>query len=284
MRLQPAVLLVLTGSLLAACSGGDSPGIDTVSTIDKSSTTPVLAVDIIEALPHDPASFTQGLALDGETMFESIGRYGGSALIELAEPEPVPGGTADPGFVASRRVPVDAAFFAEGLAVVEDRLIQLTWKEGTAFVYDAESLEVVDEFSYEGEGWGLCYQDEEERLVMSDGSATLTFRDPDTFEELGSVEVTLDETDLASLNELECVGDMVYANVWKSDHIAVINPADGAVTAVIDASGLVAENPGADVLNGIAYDEATDTFLVTGKLWPTMYRLRFVKPEPPGSP
>ncbi len=286
MRRRVAASLVLAATLLGACSEGDPTGVETLSTLDAVPAVASMGIDVIEALPHDPGAFTQGLVLDGEVLYESIGGYGSSALMELTRPEVVPEGVPegvpDSSYTVARRVPVDEEYFAEGLALVDDRLIQLTWKEETAFVYDIESLEVVDEYSYDGQGWGMCFQADEERLVMSDGSNTLTFRDPDTFEETGSVDVTLDGDSLTSLNELECVGGTVYANVWKSDHIAVIDPTDGAVTATIDASDLVAENTGGDVLNGIAYDEATDTFLITGKLWPTMYRVRFLAPDATG--
>ena len=266
--------------LLGACSEGSESGVETLSTLDAASITPVLEVEVIEQFPHDPSSFTQGLLLDGPTMYESIGRYGSSALIELQEPELAPDGQPSSGYTAERRTPVDEEYFAEGLALVDDRLVQLTWKAGTAFVYDIETLEVIDEYSYEGEGWGLCLQtgrgSDADRLVMSNGSDMLTFRDPDTFEELGDVDVTLDGVALASLNELECVDGTIYANVWQSTDIAVIDAETGEVTALIDAGHLAAENSG-DVLNGIAYDEASDTFLITGKLWPNMYRVRFVE-------
>jgi len=147
-----------------------------------------------------------------------------------------------------------------------------------ALVYDVATFERLGELPYEGEGWGLCFDGE--RLVMSDGSSTLTFRNPETFEVLGTVPVTLDGRPLERLNELECVGDDVYANVWFSDMIVRIEKATGRVAAVVDAASLVAASerpPVADaVLNGIAYDPAAGTFLVTGKLWPKLFEVRFV--------
>jgi glutaminyl-peptide cyclotransferase len=171
---------------------------------------------------------------------------------------------------------VDDEYFAEGLALVDDHLVQITWKEGTAFVYDAETFDVIDELTYAGEGWGLC--SDGERLVMSDGSATLTFRDPESFEATGRVEVTLDGGAVERLNELECVGDRVYANVYQTDRIVEIDPSTGAVTAVIDAAELTTAetNPDHDVLNGIAYDPATESFWLTGKWWENRYRVQFV--------
>ena len=147
------------------------------------------------------------------------------------------------------------------------------------FVYDLRTFEIAGEYTYDGEGWGLCHDGD--RLVMSDGSADLTFRDPATFEETGSVTVTLDGDDVGELNELECVGDRVYANVWHTDTILEIDAASGEVLTVVDASALAAQldPPAAGteaVLNGIAHDPDTDTFWLTGKLWPQMFQVRFV--------
>ena len=217
---------------------------------------------IVREYSHDPAAFTQGLQFVDGRLYESRGRYGQSALTEI---------DAETGSV-QRAVPVDQTYFAEGLAVVDDRLIQLTWKAGKAFVYDLETFEQVGQFEYEGEGWGLCFDGA--RLVMSNGSDALTYRDPETFEPVGKVTVTLDGQALGSLNELECVGDTVYANVWRTDFIVAINPA-GAITALINAQALAdrISAPGADVLNGMAYNPDTETFWVTGKYWPTMYEV-----------
>lgn len=275
---KPLLAMLALTLALAACSNDDPTGAETIAA--RTDEVAALQIEVLEEVPHDPGAFTQGLVFDGETLYESIGRYGASALVESGQPDPASEGVPPSSYIASRRVPVDDRYFAEGLALVDDRLIQLTWKEETAFVYDTDSLASVDEYAYEGEGWGLCFQDDEDRLVMSDGSDTLTFRDPETFEETGHVDVRVDGEPLFELNELECVGDEVYANVWMTDHIALIDPETGDVTALIDTSEAVAANEGADVLNGIAYDAATDTFLITGKLWPTMYRVRFVDSEP----
>jgi glutaminyl-peptide cyclotransferase len=166
--------------------------------------------------------------------------------------------------------------YTEGLALVEDRLIQLTWKDGVAFVWDADTFAPIGQFEYEGEGWGLCYDGS--RLVMSDGSDALTFRDPATFEVTGTVIVTEDGRPVIKLNELECVDGSVWANVWETDRIVRIDPATGDVTGGLDATGLITPDPSlvdpGAVLNGIAYDERTGTFLLTGKLWPSMFEVR----------
>ena len=225
-----------------------------------------LKVKVLSVRPHDPQSFTQGLVLDGGTTYESAGEYGSSSLRE-----------ADPrtGEV-KRKVDVPPQYFAEGLALVGDRLIQITWKEQTAFVYNRSDFRQVGMFRYDGEGWGLCWDGQ--RLVMSDGSDHLTFRDPKTFAVLGTMNVTVAGKPAWALNELECVDGLIYANVWQTDQILRIDPKDGRVTAVIDASGLLTpeERQNTDVLNGIAWDPAKKTFLITGKLWPKMFEVTFV--------
>ncbi len=217
--------------------------------------------------PHDVGAFTQGLLLHDGHFYESTGLNGRSSLRRV---DPASGDVL-------AQVDIDERFFAEGLALVDGRLIQLTWQAGEAFVYDAESLEPLNGFKYEGEGWGLCYDGE--RLVMSDGGSSLEFRDPITFEPIGEIEVTLDGGTLKNLNELECVGDRIWSNVWLTDMIVEIDPTNGAVTSVVDAARLkaaVATTPGIDVLNGIAHDPETGRFFVTGKQWPTVFEVDFV--------
>lgn len=225
-----------------------------------------LRVEVLETLPHDPGAFTQGLVWHAGLLLESTGLPGRSSLREV---EPKTG-------AVRRRVDLEERFFGEGLALVGDRLIQLTWQHGVAFVYDHFRFAETARFAYEGEGWGLCWDGRD--LVMSDGSSRLFFRDPETFALRRSVEVRRAGRALARINELECVGDSVYANVWMSDEIVVIDAKDGTVTAVVDASGLLspAERARADVLNGIAYDPKSGDFYVTGKLWPKLFRVRFV--------
>jgi glutamine cyclotransferase len=277
----------------AACGGGSGPAtlppVTTAAPVDRGTTstvpasspttapsattrppgTPVdrLRVQVVERRPHDKTSFTEGLVLDGDTVYESSGLYGSSSLRVV---------DAQTGAVR-RSVALPSAYFAEGLAKVGSRLVQLTWREHVALVYDIATMQVVERHAYDGEGWGLC--DDNARLVMSDGTETLSFRDRDSFRLLGSVRVTLDGQPVKNLNELECVNGSVYANVWLTDQIMRIDPTTGAVTAVIDASGLLAANERGgpdDVLNGIAYDAAHDTFLLTGKHWPALFETRFV--------
>ena len=207
--------------------------------------------------------------------------------------------------LSEAEVPDGENLFAEGLALTDDRtLVQLTWRAGVAFVWDLETFDQTGRptqtFNYGSsqEGWGLCLlgggSDNTSQLVMSDGSSQLQFRDPTTFEPVGQpVSVTRDGQAVSNLNELECVAGQVWANVWLTDEIVRIDPASGQVTAVVDASELrtlalagcgddaqssmaCPADLGNAVLNGIAYDAARDVFLVTGKLWPLMFEVRFV--------
>ncbi|MFN0025909.1 MAG: glutaminyl-peptide cyclotransferase [Acidimicrobiales bacterium] len=221
-----------------------------------------LRVNILETFPHDPSAFTQGLVFHQGELYESTGLVGFSTLRRVA----LSSGTV----LAS--VNVDPPIFAEGLALVGEELIQLSWRSGKALVYGRADLQLRRELDYREEGWGLCYDGV--ALVHSDGTATLRRRDPGTFAVLSEVSVTDQGRPVTRLNELECVGGSVYANVWQTDHIARIDPATGHVTAWIDAAALVPNSGGADdVLNGIAYDPGSDTFLLTGKRWSQLYRV-----------
>ncbi len=245
--------LLVSASLLAAC---------------KASVPEHLTVEVLAQHPHDAEAFTQGLLIHDGLLYESTGLEGRSSLREV-EPKSGEG---------LRRRDLDTSLFAEGLAQVDDRLIQLTWQAGIAFVWDRATFNPLGQFSYGGEGWGLCFDGE--GLYMSDGSATLTRRDAADFSVTGTVKVQAAGQPLDQLNELECVGDSIYANVWLSDEIVRIDKASGRVTARIDAAPLRALMPGLKdpnaVLNGVAYDADADIFWLTGKLWPSMFEVRFV--------
>mgnify|MGYP003300009476 FL=1 len=224
-----------------------------------------LRVEVHRRFPHDTTAYTQGLILFQGKLLESTGRYGQSDLRRL---DPATG-------TVEQRVGISPAFFGEGIARVDDRLIMLTYKAQRAFALGIEQFDQLETFRYRGEGWGLC--NDGRRLIMSNGSSRLTFRDLQSFEEIGGVDVTLRGVPQMQLNELECVGDTVYANVYQRDIILRIDLASGYVTEYIDASGLLTpeESRGVDVLNGIAYDPDRDRFYITGKLWPTMFEVTF---------
>jgi len=232
----------------------------------------ILAPEVLASIPHPMDVFTQGLEVRDGLFYESAGLYGQSRVRVF--------GTDGAELRSAANAP---ELFGEGLTLVGDRMIQITWREQMALVWDIETLKVVDQFSYEGEGWGICFADS--RLIMSDGSSRLTFRDPATFEEIGSVEVTLSGRPRDRLNELECIGDFVMANVWQSDLVLIIDPADGAVVGLVDAFRLLFEldDPeGTGVLNGIAYDGETGALYLTGKNWPEIFQVRLVPAELPG--
>lgn len=258
----PAVL-ALAAVLAAGCAdpppgGGDDgaqPG------------TATLRVEVLETLPHDEDLFTQGLEIADGVLYEGTGLAGESRL--RATPLPAPGRVL-------AEVTLPEPLFGEGVTVVGTRIWQLTWTDGLAIERDRETLSELRRVRYDGEGWGLC--SDGERLVMSDGTARLTFRDPASFAPTGSVQVRAGGTPVPRLNELECAGGAVWANVWRTDRIVRIDPSTGAVTGVADASGLLTtqQRARAGVLNGIAAVPGTGEFLITGKNWPAMFRVRFV--------
>lgn len=259
-----ATAVALTGAAGAARLAGQS-----AAPAQKSAAAQQLRVEVIRAYPHDRAAFTQGLVWHDGKLFESTGLVGKSSLREVE---------IETGRVM-RRVDVAPPVFAEGLALVGDELIQLSWQDGRALRYDRATFARKGDFSYRGEGWGLCRDGAS--LVMSDGSANLTFRRPADFGVTKMVTVTLEGRPLPQLNELECAEGAVYANVWMRDLIVRIDPATGRVTHRIEVPPLLSpiEQQGVDVLNGIAYDPTSKTFLITGKLWPKLFRVRFVKQE-----
>jgi len=257
--LLTAVLLTVAGC------GAAAPAAPEPTTAPP--TVPTLRPDVLAELPHDPSAFTQGFEIDGGVLYEGTGLEGRSQLREL---------NPDTGAVL-RSVPLPGELFGEGITVMGDRIWQLTWQDGVVLEWDRATLTLRREVPIQGEGWGLC--DDGGRLVRSDGTDRLRFHDPVTFAEQGSVAVTLDGAPVDRLNELECVDGQVWANVWQTDRIVRIDPATGRVTAVVDAAGLLdpAQRADTDVLNGIAAVPGDDgTFLITGKLWPVTFRVRFV--------
>lgn len=223
---------------------------------------------VVRQYPHDPRAFTQGLLFHDGVLYESTGLYGRSSLRRVA--------LATGEVLQQRNLP--PTYFGEGLTLWQDRLIQITWREETAFVYDRESFELLHTWSYVGEGWGLTHDGE--RLIMSDGSSTLTFRDPETFAVLGTVDVTSQLGPVTMLNELAYIEGEVWANIWLTDTIVRMDPNSGHVVGWVDLTGLLALTEPApydvDVLNGIAYDADQQRLFVTGKLWPTLYEIELV--------
>jgi glutamine cyclotransferase len=223
---------------------------------------------VLATLPHDTTSFTEGLQRDGTTLWEGTGLAG---LSELRELDPTTGAVV-------RSAPLPGKLWGEGVAVTGDTIWQLTYQDGVALQWDKATLKVKKQVALTGEGWGLCFDGN--RLVQSDGSATLRFRNPATFAQTGALTVTLDGKPVPQLNELECAGGQVWANVWPTTQLVRINPASGRVTAKVDGGGLLTpeQAQGTDVMNGITW-LGGDEYLVTGKYWPVMLRVRIVVPD-----
>lgn len=259
-------LLLLT-VLLAAAACGKSAA-EKPPSVPPTPASPAVThygYEVIATWPHDPRAFTQGLVFRNGELVESTGLYGQSTLREVE---------VKTGRVL-KQVPVPSQYFAEGLAVIGDQAYQLTWRNGKGFVYDADTFRLEREFAYEGEGWGLATDGR--WLILSDGTNRIRFLDPATFRVVRTIEVMENGRPVNRLNELEWVNGEIFSNVWQTDEIVRIDPATGQVRGVIDFSGLLApldRGPESDVLNGIAYDAASDRLFITGKRWPKIYEVR----------
>ena len=225
---------------------------------------PVYSYKVVNTFPHDRAAYTQGLAFDKGILFEGTGGYGSSALRKV---------DLESGKVL-HEYKLPARYFGEGITFYKDTLIQLTWKSNTGFVYDINSFNLLREFSYPTEGWGITYDGN--RIIMSDGTPNLYFLDTEKFNTTGYVVVHDKNGPVNRINELEYIKGKIFANIWGSDNIAVIDPGDGNVTGWIDLSGLLDAgycDNFTDVLNGIAYDAEADRMIVTGKRWPLLFEI-----------
>ena len=226
-----------------------------------------LSYEILATLPHDPTCYTQGLVIDEGIFYESCGLYGQSSL-RLVDPAT---GTVQ------AETELDASFFAEGLALLEGKLYQLTWRENTGFVYDASTFEQLRAFNYQTEGWGLTTDGS--ALILSDGTNTLYWLDPATMQVVRQVNVSYQGQSVEYLNELEFINGLIFANIYLTDTIVAVNPDDGNVVSLIDLTGLRPEQNQAmqgEVLNGIAYDSINGKLYLTGKNWPSLYEIRLV--------
>ncbi|MDA7707104.1 glutaminyl-peptide cyclotransferase [Flavobacteriaceae bacterium] len=226
--------------------------------------------EIVNTYPHDITSYTQGLEFYNGELYESTGQYGESKLRKLDHKN----GTV------LKNINLSTAYFGEGLSVLNDKIYQLTWKEGRGLVYDVNSLEQVETFNYgqSKEGWGLC--NDGQKFYKSDGSEYLWFLNPTTLAEEGSLQAYTNKGKLTNLNELEWVDGKIYANRYQKNGVAIINPENGAIEAVIDFKALkakVTKHQGLDVLNGMAYNPKTKTLFVTGKRWDKLFEVKIIK-------
>ncbi|MCX8476381.1 MAG: glutaminyl-peptide cyclotransferase [Sphingomonas sp.] len=247
-RALPALLPLLA---LAGCGGA------------KDEAPKVQTVEVVKSYPHDAQAFTQGLFYDGGTLFESTGEEGTSGIRKVV---------LDTGEVTAQ-APLSPPYFGEGIIGWKDRIYQLTWKDQKGFIYNRADLSLKGEFGYTGEGWGLTQNGKS--VIMSDGTATLRFLDPETMAQQSTLAVTANGCPVAQLNELEWIDGEIWANVWQTDLIARIDPQTGKVRSFVDVSALGPPTPSADeVPNGIAYDAAAKRIFVTGKMWPELYQVR----------
>jgi glutamine cyclotransferase len=221
---------------------------------------------IINVYPHDESAFTEGLLIDDGFLYESTGIYGNSSLrrIDLETGEIL------------RLYSLPTQYFGEGVTIVGNKIVQLTWLSETGFVYNKETFDLLQDFTYSTEGWGITYDGS--KLIMSDGTSTLHFLDPDTFQETGEINVSFDNSAVEDLNELEYVQGRIYANIWHEEKIAIINPQTGEVEAWINMNGIqnMENRDSEDVLNGIAYDPQSERLFVTGKRWPQLYEIELI--------
>ena len=268
--LQTATAVIPTATRATPTASPVSPTVvSPLPTATPVASVPICTVRVIGVFPHDRAAYTQGLVYEKGGFYEGTGLWGESTLrrVDLESGEVLQAHSLPP------------EYFGEGIAVWEDRIIQLTWKSRQGFVYDKESFELLDTFEYPTEGWGITHDGD--KLIMSDGTPTLYFWDPETLAQIGSLEVYASAGPVTRLNELEYVQGMVLANVWQTDLIAVIDPRMGQVAAWIDLGGLLEpedHSEPVDVLNGIAYDASGERLFVTGKLWPKLFEIKLISP------
>lgn len=270
------LFLLLAGILLSSLRGFSAesgrnssaettaPGVTYSSHPATSDPAPVAGYKIVNTYPHDPRAFTQGLVFADDVLYEGTGLRGRSSLrkVELSTGN----------ILEVRQLP--AQFFGEGITIYGNRVIQLTWRAGIGFVYDIKTFRLLDTFNYPTEGWGITHNGHS--LIMSDGTSTLYFFDPQTFQQVGRLTAHTKDGPLSKLNELEYVQGEIYANVWQTDLIARISPETGEVVGWIDLKGLLKpedRHRRIDVLNGIAYDAKNDRLFVTGKLWPKLFEI-----------
>jgi glutamine cyclotransferase len=264
--LQIALFLLLIAAI--SCNGANNNTSNVSSVPAPNPPVASYGYQIVNIYPHDSNAFTQGLILVDGKLLESTGQEGSSSLrsVELATGKIL------------KKVDVPSPYFAEGITVLNGKVYQLTWQHEQGFVYDAQTLEKVGHFDYEGEGWGLTTDGQS--LILSDGSSRIKYLDATSFRVTRTISVVDGTKAIDQLNELEFVQGEIYANVWHANRIAVIDPQSGRVKAWIDLTGLMPEGERLDaeaVLNGIAYDQANGKLYVTGKLWPRLFEIKVTR-------
>lgn len=232
------------------------------------SDTPVYGYRIVKTYPHRNEAFTQGLAFAADgTLYEGTGKYYGRSTISSIN--------LKSGKIKTY-IRLPEHLWGEGITILNGKVYQLTYLKGVGFVYDLKTFDLIRKWGYEGEGWGLTHDGT--NLIMSNGSATLDWLDPNSLETVKSLTVTDQNSPVDSLNELEYINGRIYANLWQTEQVAIIEPNSGRVEAYLNLTGLKARHPYGDVLNGIAYDPHSKRMLVTGKNWSEMYEIEMVYP------
>ena len=276
------IIILMAAIFMTNCSSAPETNKNAVKPANSTkpaSSLPTYTYEVVSTHPHDRNAFTQGLVFYNGFLYESTGQYEESTLrkVDIASAKIV------------EKTDLGDDFFGEGLAIIGDKIYQLTWREGTAFVYNLSDFKPVKEFRYSGEGWGLAYDGT--NLILSDGTHVIRFVNPATFQTVRTIVVNREDgLPLMQINELEFVKGEIWANIWhsekpsvlgRSNHIARIDPANGKLLGYIDLSGISPDDQARDTentLNGIAYDPATDRIWVTGKNWSKLFEIK-VKPK-----
>ncbi|MDJ0798272.1 MAG: glutaminyl-peptide cyclotransferase [Calothrix sp. MO_167.B12] len=259
-------LRILTSIFILMITSACIPFVTTVKDVPSSSVTQC-TYQVVNRYPHDSKAFTQGLVYFNQTLYEGTGIYGSSSIREVA---------LETGKVL-RISKLESQYFGEGITIWKDKLIQLTWKSNQGFVYDLQSFRRIKSFKYPTQGWGLTNDDN--HLIMSDGSNALYFLDPNTFKVLKTVYVQEGSQPIEQLNELEYINGEIYANIWRQERIARISPKTGQILGWIDLTGINKSEQNLNqeaVLNGIAYDSKRNRIFVTGKLWSYLFEIKVV--------
>ncbi len=258
-------LLAITAVLvLLGCNNDPKP--DNKPVVSNVPEPKTISYNIVNIYPHDTSSYTQGLQWHNGFLYEGTGLEGQSRLmkVNLKDGQPV------------QKISIDNTLFGEGITIINNKIYQLTWKNNKVFVYDLATLKKLKEFHWDYDGWGLTNNGKD--LLISTGGNNIYFVDPETFRILNTISVNSNYGPLGDINELEYVNGKIYANIYGSDYIAVINPETGSVESKLDFTGLLQKSgktyENADVLNGIAYDSAKNSFYITGKKWPALFEVK----------
>jgi len=254
-------LLVLTGVFFIYHYSNLEPS-------TNSNVIPVYTYKVVNTYPHDRSAFTEGLVFEDGVLYEGTGLHGYSTLHRVK---------LETGEIL-QICELPPQFFGEGVTIYGNKIIQLTWQSHIGFVYDKYSFKLLQEFNYPDEGWGITHDGK--HLIMSDGTSTLHFLDPETFDEISQIEVYANDIPVTRINELEYIQGEIYANIWQTGHIARIDPLTGQVVGWIDLKGILSpedDSETVDVLNGIAYDAKNDRLFVTGKFWPKLFEIELMR-------